>query len=471
MKIKPTLFFFLFRKRILTIIMRSFIFLLCSLSFGFSSVDLFSQDTKIEIASDMSLTVDDVFKIIKKQTDYRFIYQEDMFKKFPKIFIKKGIIQANLLLEKSLKKGVFIFSIASNNTIIIKTKKEPAHTGVQKRTIKGVVSDGELPLPGASIVIKGTQIGTQTDFDGNYSIEANTGDILVFSFVGMTTQKIQVETSDVINVTMAVNTALDEVIIVAYGTAKKADFTGSATQINSETLSKITVTNISAAIEGSSAGVTVTAAGGQPGQGQDIRIRGFGSFSADSDPLYVVDGIPFYASINSINPSDIESITILKDASSTALYGNKAANGVVMITTKRGKNRKGVFTLNASTSIINRSIPEYDRLNSDTYFEIMWESMRNSQAIPGVDSAANVTAANTFASNNIISELINNPYNVPDNQIVGVDGKINPNARPLYNDTDWVDAITRLGIRQNYDINYQGGTNNSDFYVSLGVFK
>ncbi|MDD7884674.1 SusC/RagA family TonB-linked outer membrane protein [Flavivirga sp. 57AJ16] len=448
--------------------MRTFIFLLCSLSFGFSPADVFSQNTKIEIANDISLTVDEVFKIIKKQTDYRFIYQEDMFKEFPKVFIKKGMIQANRLLEKSLHKGDFIFSIARNNTIVIKTKEASARTGVLQRVIKGNVSDEELPLPGASIIIKGTQRGTQTDFDGNYTIEANTGDILVFSFVGMTTQEITVGSSDIINVKMAINTALDEVLVVAYGTAKKSDFTGAATQLNSETLSKATVANISAAIEGSSPGVTVTAAGGQPGQGQNIRIRGFGSFSANSGPLYVVDGIPFYASVNAINPSDIESLTILKDASSTALYGNKAANGVIMITTKKGKNRKGEFTLNASTSIVNRSIPQYDRLDSDTYYEIMWESMRNSQAIPGVDSATDVATANTFASNNIITELLNNPYNVPDDQIVGTDGKINPNAKLLYHDTDWTDAITRLGVRQNYDINYQGGTDKSDFYVSLG---
>lgn len=468
MKIKLTTTFFLFRKRLLAIIMRTFIFLLCSLTFGLSPIDIFSQNTQIEIKKDQSLSVDEVFKIIKRQTDYRFIYQEDMFKHFPKIYVNKGSIQANKLLDKSLKHGDFLFSIASNNTILIKKKLAPINTEVQKNVIKGVVSDGTLPLPGASIIIKGTQTGTQTDFDGNYSIEANTGDVLVFSYVGMTTQEIQVGSSHVINVEMIANTSLDEVLVVAYGTAKKADFTGSATQLNSEALSKITVTNVSAAIEGASAGVSVTAAGGQPGQGQSIRIRGFGSFSASSAPLYVVDGIPFYGSINSINPTDIESLTILKDAASTSLFGNKAANGVVMITTKSGKNRKGEFTLNASTSIVDRAIGEYDRLGPDAYYEIMWESMRNSEAIPGVDSAADVTAANAFASSNIITELLNNPYNVPDDQIVGVDGKINPNARLLYNDVDWTDAITRVGIRHNYDISYQGGTDHSDLYVSLG---
>ncbi|WP_341216316.1 carboxypeptidase-like regulatory domain-containing protein, partial [uncultured Wocania sp.] len=213
MKIKPTTFFFLIRKRILTIIMRTFVFLLCSLSFGFSSADIFSQNTKIEIIDDTTLTVDEVFKIIKRQTDYRFIYQEDMFKSFPKVFIKKGIIQANQLLDKSLKQGDFIFSIAANNTIIIKAKEVLANTGVQQRVVKGVVTDGQLPLPGASVVIKGTQTGAQTDFDGNYSIKVNDGDILVFSYVGMITQEVQVGTSNEINVKMTADTALDEVIV------------------------------------------------------------------------------------------------------------------------------------------------------------------------------------------------------------------------------------------------------------------
>lgn len=340
----------------------------------------------------------------------------------------------------------------------------------QEKPISGVVTDSSGPLPGVSVIIKGTSKGTQTNFDGQYQISAKEGDVLEFSYVGMKTVIRTVVKSNTIDIVMQEDSnVLEEVIVVAYGTAKKSDFTGSAIQINSEDMELRSLSNVSTAIEGSAAGVQVTASSGQPGSGQSIRIRGFGSVGASSSPLYVVDGVPFYGSINSINPSDIESLTVLKDASSTALYGNKAANGVVLITTKKGKNRKGQFSFNASSSMVDRSIPEYDRLGSDKYYEIMWESMRNSEAIPGVDSEADVAAANLFASDNIISELLNNPYNVADNQIVGVDGKINPSASLLYpSDLNWVDAITRIGFRQNYNMSYQGGTDKSDYYVSLG---
>ncbi len=340
----------------------------------------------------------------------------------------------------------------------------------QQTPVKGVVTDeGQLPLPGVSIVIKGTTRGTQTDFDGNYQIVAEEGDVLVFSYIGMETRNVKVGQNKTINITLSESSSeLDEVIVVAYGTAKKADYTGAATQINADALEKRSITNLSGAIEGSSAGVAVTASSGQPGSGQEIRIRGIGSFSASSAPLYVVDGIPFNGFINSINPNDIESITILKDASSTALYGNKAANGVVMVTTKSGKNRKGQFSFNVSNSVVNRSIPEYDRLKPNQYYEIMWEALRNTEAIPGLDSEADVAAANSFASQNIYGELLSNPYNVANDEIVGTNGKINPNARLIYDDLDWEDELVRVGYRQNYDMSYTGGSESMDYYVSLG---
>ena len=345
-------------------------------------------------------------------------------------------------------------------------------TFAQEKTISGVVSDASGPLPGVSVVIKGTSKGTQTNFDGQYQISAKAGDVLTFSFVGMKTVSATVASNNVINISMEEDAnLLDEVIVVAYGTAKKSDFTGSATQINSKDMELRPISNVSSAVEGASAGVAVTSASGQPGSGQDIQIRGIGSFSASSSPLYVVDGIVFSGFINSINPNDIESLTILKDASSTALYGNKAANGVVMITTKSGKNKKGQFSLNVTSSVVDRSIPEYDRLGPDQYYEIMWEALRNSRAIPGKNTAAEVTAANSYASANIQKQLLVNPYNVANDQIVGVDGKINPSANLIYDDLDWLDAITRLGYRQNYDMSFQGGTEKGDYYVSLGYLN
>jgi len=344
----------------------------------------------------------------------------------------------------------------------------------QEKIISGMVTSSHdgLPLPGVNVIIEGTTKGVQTDFDGKYSIKASVGETLVFSYLGMNTVKAVVTNSSTLDVSMEENvSSLNEVIVVAYGTATKGAYTGSATQINSEKIGNRAISNISSAIEGASAGVNVTAASGQPGSGQSIQIRGIGSYTASSSPLYVVDGIVFNGFLNSINPNDIESITILKDASSTALYGNKAANGVVLVTTKKGKNQKGQFSLSVSNSVVDRSIPEYDRLNPKQYYEVMWEALRNTQALPGIDSDADLTSANQYASTNIYSELMSNPFNVANDEIVGTDGKINPNASLIYDDLDWVDAITRLGYRQNYDVNYQVGTDKGDFYASLGYLK
>ncbi len=340
-------------------------------------------------------------------------------------------------------------------------------TFAQEKTISGTVTDDTGPLPGVSIIIKGTTTGTETDFDGKYTIRANTGDILVFSFVGMVSQEKTVGASNVIDVTLESGNVLDEVVVVAYGTSSKEAITGSVTQINTRDIEKRSITNLSTAIEGASPGVIATASG-QPGSGQNIRIRGFGSFTASNAPLYVVDGIPINGNLANINPNDIENITILKDASSTALYGNKATNGVVLVTTKRGKTGKGELSINISTSMVDRSIPEYDRIDAFDYYPIMWEALRNTSAIPGTSSAADLAAANQAASDGIFGILGYNPFNVPNNQIVGTDGRINPNASLLYNDFDWEGAITRTGIRRTADVSYQGRTENADFFASFG---
>lgn len=342
----------------------------------------------------------------------------------------------------------------------------------QEKTVTGTVTDQTGALPGVSVIIKGTNKGVETDFDGKYTIKVNQGAILVFSFVGLKATEKKVGTSSVINVKMEEDSSLlDEVVVVAYGTSSKEALTGSVAKIDAESLESRPTANLSAAIEGATPGVVATAASGQPGSGQSIRIRGFGSFSASNAPLYVVDGIPINGNLNNINTNDIETISILKDASSTALYGNKATNGVVLVTTKKGKSQVGEINLNMSTGVVVRAIPEYERVNAKEYYPVMWEALRNTMAIPGVDSPADLSAANQSATNNIYSVLGYNPFNVPNNNIVGVDGTLNPNASLLYNDFDWEGAITRTGIRRNVDLSYQGRSDKADFYASLGYLK
>ncbi len=340
----------------------------------------------------------------------------------------------------------------------------------QEKTIKGMVSENGQPLPGVFISLKGTDQGTVTDLDGTYNIKVREGDVLEFSFLSMQTQTAVVTSSNTINIQMNYDTSiLDDVVIVAYSTAKKSSYTGSLTQINAEKFEKRALTHVLSALEGASPGVQVSTSSGQPGDAPSFRIRGISSVNGTNSPLYVVDGVPFSGALQSLSSLDIESITTLKDASSTAIYGSRGANGVVMITTKTGKTPKNQFSLNVSQGVISRSIPEYKRVNAKQYYPLMWEAYRNSLSMSGT---TDVAIANEMASQNIYELLGYNPFNVPNDQIVGHDGKLNPNASLLYeNDLDWEDALSRTGIRQNIDFSYQGKSAQSNYYASLSYLK
>lgn len=353
----------------------------------------------------------------------------------------------------------------------------------QGTTVTGTVTSAEdnTTIPGVSVVVKGTSVGVATDINGKYSINVPAGsNTLVFSFLGMAPTEARIDGQTTINVALMPDVmGLEEVIVTAFGTSKKGAFTGSAAQVNATKIENRPISNVTAAIEGASAGIQVTAASGQPGSSQSIRVRGFGSYGASNSPLYVVDGAPYSGSISAINPNDIESVTVLKDASSTALYGNKAANGVILITTKRGKPGEGQFNINASYGVISRAQPEYEMIDAFDYYPIMWEAYRNGIARPGNDPSgtpyytpAEITAANATATADIFDLLGGyNPFNVPDDQIVDANGQINPNARykgDYEEAVDWLGAMTQAGVRQNVDMSYQGGTEKADYYVSLG---
>ncbi|MCR8666626.1 TonB-dependent receptor [Aestuariibaculum sp. M13] len=331
----------------------------------------------------------------------------------------------------------------------------------QEKTISGIVSDDSgLALPGATIVVKGTTTGTSTDFDGKYAIKASQGSTLVFSFVGYTTQEVTVGASSSINVTMAEDAAaLEEVVVVAFGTTTKEAFTGSASVVEAESLELRPLTSPIAAIEGNATGVQFLSASGSPGSSPSIVIRGVGTLNGDTDPLYIVDGVSFQGGLSTLNQDDIESITVLKDAASTSLYGSRAANGVVIITTKKGKKASGI-TVNATSQfgVITKGIDEYDAVNPGEYYELMWQSYKNSL---GGDAAAAAQASAT-----IFNRLGRNPFDVPNDQIVGTDGKLNPNANLIARDLDWYDALERTGSRQNHSVNVSGGGENHSVFFS-----
>ena len=264
------------------------------------------------------------------------------------------------------------------------------------------------------------------------------------------------------------STNIEEVVVVAYGKQKKETIVGSTTSIGAKKLENRSITNVAQALDGAGPGIQVSTATGQPGSAPSVRIRGFSSYSVNSEPLYVVDGAPYPNGIAFLNSNDIESMTILKDAASTSLYGSSAANGVVLITTKKGKKGRESISFTALTGITERAIPEYDRLNAAQYYPIIWESLRNGYKTS--NPTATTAVANAYATNNLITVLRNNVYNVANNALV-VDGVLNPNAALKYNDLDWQKDLIKKGFRQNYDLNYSGGTEKTNYFASLGYLN
>ncbi|MGB8375734.1 MAG: TonB-dependent receptor plug domain-containing protein, partial [Salegentibacter sp.] len=253
-------------------------------------------------------------------------------------------------------------------------------TFAQEKTVTGSVVDEEgLPLPGVNVIVKGTNNGTQTDFDGNYSITAGEGQSLVFSYVGFTTQEKLIGAENKIDIVLNIDTGtLQEVVVVGYGTATKQSFTGTATKVDGEVLNRKSVANVSQALAGEAAGVRVINTSGQPGTEATIRIRGIGSVNGNRDPLYVVDGVPFNGSISSINPADIESTTILKDAAATAIYGARGANGVIVINTKDGKAGQSYVEVEVKSGQNFQLLPRYNTIKSpEKYIELSYESIAN----------------------------------------------------------------------------------------------
>lgn len=278
---------------------------------------------------------------------------------------------------------------------------------------------------------------------------------LVVSFVGMESQEVAIKSH--VRVTLRPNAEmLDEVMVVAYGTAKKSSFTGSASTVSSKTIGKLQVSNISKALEGAAPGVQVAMQSGQPGESATVRIRGIGSINSSAAPLYVVDGMPYDGSIAAINAADIESINVLKDAASTALYGSRAANGVVLITTKKGSQQHSKVTFDARMGVNTRGISEYDIMKDPgEYMTTYWTVLKNQN---GGDGAT--------ASAQLIGKLGYNPYNCADDVVVDANGNLT-SAALLYHD-DWEKEAISNGMRQEYNLTVQGGNEKASHFLSLG---
>ncbi|SFU31677.1 TonB-linked outer membrane protein, SusC/RagA family [Pustulibacterium marinum] len=349
-------------------------------------------------------------------------------------------------------------------------------TFAQQKTITGTITDSDgLPLPGATVQIKGTSTGTQTDFDGNYSIQAATGDVLVISFLGFKTTEVSVGNQSTLSLTLESDVqAIDEVIVVGYGTTTKEAYTGTATKIETENIEAKTVSNVSQALRGEVAGVNVVTGSGAPGSDATIRIRGFGSVNGNRAPLYVVDGAPYASDISSINPADIASMTVLKDAAATSIYGSRGANGVIVITTKQGKKGKSVISVDYKTSVNTLMLPQYDVITSpEQYIETAWSSLKTKALVTGQSDPAAWASANLYGDGT--GEGINsfyNIWNVEGSQLIDpTTGKVANGVQRKYTPTSWSDAAFGTGYRSEANIQFSGASDKTKYATSFGYLN
>lgn len=336
--------------------------------------------------------------------------------------------------------------------------------------IKGIVADkSNEALIGATILVKGTSLGTVTAIDGSFSLSVPEKAVLIVSSIGYSTIEVPINSKDVMQITLEeTSQAVDEVVVVAYGTAKKSSFTGSMASISSEKLSKLTQSNPAAALQGMSAGVSVLNNVGTPGADPVINIRGIGSMSASTKPLYVVDGMPYDGELSAISPSDIESISVLKDAAASSLYGSRAANGVVVITTKKAKTEKAIINFSANWGFSDLAVKYPDMAQPGEFFEYWWEAYYNDARYGnGMDDGK----ARAYASSNYMDHIINatqdskgnkiyvNPYNM--SNPLDEYGKVRSDAELVWNesDWDWYGASIKKRLRQEYSVDVSGMAN------------
>ena len=358
----------------------------------------------------------------------------------------------------------------------------------QNKTVTGCVKDSSTGegIPFASLQVKGTMVGASTDLDGFYSISVPADGILIFSSIGYVNAEIPVAGRSVVDVSLSPDSqVLEETIVVAFGTATKESFTGSATVVKSDDIAKVQASDATRALEGVVAGVQMTTSSGTLGSSPSIMIRGASSISAGTAPLYIVDGIPFGGDMNNINPADIESMTVLKDAASNALYGARGANGVIMITTKKAKHGDAVVNVDAKWGLNTKALRNYDYItNPGQYYEVYYSAMRNYYESTGMSPhEAHIQANSSMlatANDGGLGYLV---YDYPASEsLIGLNGKLNPKATLgrvvdyngqsfLLTPDNWMDETYRNSLRQEYNVSVSGTTGKASFLTSFGYLN
>ena len=341
-----------------------------------------------------------------------------------------------------------------------------------QQKVTGTVIESETgePVVGASVLVKeATGVGAATDINGRFTISnvPSSAKHLVVSYIGMVTQEVAIKPNLKIYLESDAQN-LNEQIVVAYGTQSKHSFTGAAATVKGETIEKVQVSSLERALEGAVAGVQLSSYSNSPGSSASIIIRGIGSISSSQDPLIVLDGVPYEGSLNSINPQDIATLTILKDAAANSMYGARGSNGVIMITTKSGGRGKARIDFNARVGVNARGVSAYDVIeDAGEWYEMMWESYRNSLV-----SERGYAGANAYAAENLIGVAGYNKFKgIADNAIVGANGKLNPNAKQYKWGDNWIKDPFKSKARQEYNIGISGGSENTQAYASFGYLS
>ena len=378
--------------------------------------NVYSQNTKITLELN-NVSVKEVFDKIKKLTKFKFLYNHSEINIDRRVSVKADKEDVIKILKLLFTETHSSFVVQNNKIIFKKGVKNTIHNTIKKenKTVTGIIKDDEGPLPGASIIVEGTSIGTQSDFDGSYTISVpDTATTLVVSYIGYKTQKVLINNRTNIDILLEADTGqLDEIVLIGYGSVAKKDLTGAVSVVDN--IGERPVTSVAEGLQGSVSGVTVTSNGGDPTAIANIQIRGLGTINNES-PLWVVDGVPYYG--GPLNPFDIASMSILKDASSQAIYGVKASGGVILVTTKKGEKGKLSFDFNNYYSVVNVDQPK---------------------ALNAADRAKYLKEAYPKSVYNTVTK------------------------------TNWVDEIFRTGIIKNYDIGVRGGNEKYTFASSLGL--
>ena len=342
------------------------------------------------------------------------------------------------------------------------------HAALSAQTVysgRVLSENGGTPLAGVLVQEKGANNGVVTGVEGNFTITTTRSNPeLVFTYIGMLNTERRASANMVVRMRDDLM-QMDEVIVTAYGVSKKASFTGSAAVIDSKKIESMQVSSLTQLLQGAATGVQVSETNGQPGSDASVTIRGIASLNAQGPPLYVVDGAPYGGNINSINPGDIESMTVLKDAAATALYGSRAIFGVIMITTKRGKAGAPQFNFNLTLGSSSLAVPMGKTLSTGQYHEMAWEALRNGY-MDNPSLAMTQGQANHMATQELVGYLGVDAYGNPNP--VGIDGKLADGSQLLWGGNNWRDALIQNRLRSEYNASVTGATDKSNYYMSLG---